>query len=82
MTRTSPTEINRRRLEPDDRLNCALRCYVTRGEQTAVDLLATDVYQGRSDIIRQAIGFLIRERHPELAEHLRDDLGNNSPPTP
>jgi hypothetical protein len=74
MPRSSPTEINRRRLEPNDRLNCALRCYVTRGEQTAVDLLATDVYQGRSDVIRQAIAFLIQTKHPDLNKFLRSDL--------
>ena len=62
----------RKRLEPEERLSCALRAYVTPRELEAVDAMAA-VY-GRSEIIRRALALYIRTNYPELTHKLREDI--------
>jgi hypothetical protein len=64
----------RPRKEDADRLSCSVKGLVTPNELIAVDLLATDVYQGRSDLMRHAIALLIRSNHKDLEKYLRQDL--------
>ena len=71
----SATRTRSRPRKPDEaRLNCSIKALVTRSELTAVDLLATDVYQGRSDLIAHALAHLIRSKHPEMSRYLRSGL--------
>ena len=71
----SQTRTRSRPRKPDaERLNCTIKGLVTKSELIAVDLLATDVYQGRSDFMRKAIGYTIRGLHPDLVKYLRQDL--------
>lgn len=57
-----------------DRRTVKLVAYFTESESKAVRVLTTDFYEGDSDVIRQAVGFLITNKHPELIKYLREDL--------
>jgi hypothetical protein len=60
-----------KRLEPEDKRTEIITGYVTKNEQTAVNLLAVDVYRSKSEVIRRALACLIRTEHPNYAKYLR-----------